>query len=316
MDEPEHLERSGHLDVTDGHAIWWAEFVADGPALRGGADIPVLCLHGGPGGATSVGDLRTAFAGTGRRLIVFDQRGCGRSRPNPSQDSFDRCLAGNTTNDLVDDAARVLASLGVNRVDLYGRSWGSTLAVLVAARFPDLIRRAIFASIFLGSWDIDWVDRGKFATMRPHVWEYWQSVVPADHRSDPVAHLHATVLDESAEESRRLEALQALVAGESAIGAASIGPIETEMVDIAGHLVYSHYMMERCFEPGIVEAAATLSVPASILHGAHDCLCPPSAAVELANAIPTDLLSLYWYEGSHALSVDGARWLRHLVSNV
>ena len=133
--------RSGMLRVSDVHEIYWEE--SGNPAGK-----PVVFLHGGPGGGTDA-RMRRFFDPTRYRIVLFDQRGCGKSRPHAN-------LEDNTTWDLVADIERIREHLGIDRWQVFGGSWGSTLALAYAETHPDRVTELVLRGIFLlRPWELD-----------------------------------------------------------------------------------------------------------------------------------------------------------------
>jgi len=133
---------SGHLDVGDGHAVYWE--VAGSPD-----GLPAIWLHGGPGAPASPGSRRN-FDPARYRAVIFDQRGCGRSRPLASDADAD--LPASTTGHLVADMERLRSHLGIDRWVVAGGSWGVTLALVYAQRHPERVPGMVLAAVTSGRW--------------------------------------------------------------------------------------------------------------------------------------------------------------------
>src|SRR4029079_14311557 len=133
---------TGHLDVGDGHSLYWE--------LCGNPDgKPVVFLHGGPGGGSSP-DHRRQFNPDKYKILVFDQRGCGKSTPYAS-------LEANTTWDLVGDIEKLRERLRIERWQVFGGSWGSTLALAYSETHPDRVAELVLRGVFLlRKQEIDW----------------------------------------------------------------------------------------------------------------------------------------------------------------
>jgi proline iminopeptidase len=146
--EPIEPYEQGMLDVGDGQLVYWEQ--CGNPAGR-----PMVFLHGGPGGGCSVGHRRIADA-TAFRLVLFDQRGCGRSRPHVAETGIG--LEHNTTEHLVADLERLREHLGIDRWLVFGASWGSSLGLAYAERFPERVAGLILGAVFLTRpADLDWL---------------------------------------------------------------------------------------------------------------------------------------------------------------
>ena len=160
---------SGYMVVGDGHSIYWEE--CGNP--KGKA---VVFVHGGPGGGTEA-KQRRFFDPRKYRIILFDQRGCGKSKPFASTKH-------NTTADLVEDIRRLLVHLGLKRVVLFGGSWGSSLALAYALKYPKTVSGLLFRGVFLCD-DEDLRDffEGGVANHFPEAYERFIRCVPKSHRS-------------------------------------------------------------------------------------------------------------------------------------
>lgn len=162
--------RTGMLQVDEVHSIYWEE--------SGNPDgVPVLFLHGGPGLGTDR-NCRTFFDPTFYRIILFDQRGCGKSTPN-------RCLTNNTTWDLVEDIHKLRHFLSIDRCLLFGGSWGSTLALAYAIRYPEKVSGMILRGVFLcRQQELDWFYREGASRLSPQAWRIFLSPIPPSKRTD------------------------------------------------------------------------------------------------------------------------------------
>ncbi|MGU3587045.1 alpha/beta fold hydrolase, partial [Rhodococcus sp. C26F] len=149
------------LDVGDGQQLYWE--VSGNPQGK-----PVVFLHGGPGGGTAP-QHRRFFDPAAYRIVLFDQRGCGRSQPHVA-DGAD--LSVNTTDHLVADIERLRTFLGVDRWMVFGGSWGSTLALAYAQRHPERVTELVLRGIFLlRRSEIDWYYNGGAGQLFPEAWE-------------------------------------------------------------------------------------------------------------------------------------------------
>jgi len=168
--------RYGMLDVGDGHCIYWE--------LCGNPDgKPAVFLHGGPGGGASPGHRRL-FDPARYNLLVFDQRGCGRSTPHASLDA-------NTTWHLVDDIERLRAMIGAERWLVFGGSWGSTLALAYAETHPDRTAALILRGIFtLRRSELLWYYQEGASWLFPDKWERFLAPIPVAERGDLMAAYH------------------------------------------------------------------------------------------------------------------------------
>ncbi len=164
--------RSGMLAVSSLHTIYWEE--SGNPK-----GIPAVFVHGGPGGGTDPAH-RGFFDPSRYRIILFDQRGCGRSTPHAE-------LRENTPWDLVADMERLRVFLGVERWLVFGGSWGSTLALAYAEAHPERALALVLRGIFLvRKWEIDWFYQRGCDAIFPDAWEAYSAAIPAEERHDMV----------------------------------------------------------------------------------------------------------------------------------
>lgn len=173
----------GHLQVDQVHDIYWEE--SGNPN-----GVPVLFLHGGPGVGTEKSN-RTFFDPNYYRIILFDQRGCGKSTPSG-------CLIDNTTWDLVEDINKLKELLLVDRFLIFGGSWGSTLALAYAIQYPENVSGLILRAVFLcRQQELDWFYKKGANTLSPKAWEIFTDCIPAEKTSDLIAAYHEDLHSES-----------------------------------------------------------------------------------------------------------------------
>jgi proline iminopeptidase len=263
---------SGWLDAGEGHRLYYEQ--CGQPAGQ-----PLLFLHGGPGSCCSPRHRRL-FDPARHRLVLFDQRGCGRSRPLGG-------TAANTSAHLVADIERLRAHLGIARWQVVGGSWGAALALAYAAAHPAACSALVLRAPFLGRQsDLDWFfrDARQFA---PQAWDQLQRQAPPAQRHDLLRWLHTGLQEDEAHAAlpyaQAWQAWEAALAGEAA--AAAPDPVAL----VARYRVQGHYLVHGCFwgtAPLLARAATLSSVPATILQGRLDLVCRPQAAWELHAALP------------------------------
>lgn len=164
---------SGHLDVGDGHQVYYE--VCGNPDGK-----PVIFVHGGPGGGIN-GTYRRLFDPAAYRIVLFDQRGCGNSTPHASLDA-------NTTWHLVADMERLREHLGVERWQVFGGSWGSTLSLAYAETHPERVTELVLRGIFLlRKLELAWYYDGGAAALFPDEWDKFCAPIAADERGDMIA---------------------------------------------------------------------------------------------------------------------------------
>ncbi|RMF40244.1 MAG: prolyl aminopeptidase [Alphaproteobacteria bacterium] len=291
--EPYRMHR---LKVGGGHVLHVEEC--------GNPDgAPVVVLHGGPGGGISPG-MRRFFDPRHYRVILFDQRGCGRSRPHAS-------VAHNTTWDLVADIERIREALGIDRWVVFGGSWGAALALIYAQTHPGPVRALVLRGIFLmTAAEIDWFYGGPAGAFWPERWERFVAPVPREERDDLIGAYHRRLFGPSHEEQLRFA--RTWVAWESGLAALDPGLGATR----SGSAEYArafarlevHYFINRGFlerDGQILEEMGRIAdIPGFIVQGRYDLICPPRSAWALHRAWPGSELSLVMGAG-HALSEPG-----------
>ena len=175
---------SGLLEVIDGHILYWE-------TVGNPAGTPAVYLHGGPGGGSTPGARRN-FDPSGFRAVLFDQRGCGRSRPLASGPDTD--LSTNTTAHLVADIEGLRAHLGIDRWVVLGVSWGVTLGLVYAQRHPERVIAMVLGAVTAGTRrETDWITRD-MRWVFPREWEQFAAAVPGAERDGDLAGAYARLL--------------------------------------------------------------------------------------------------------------------------
>ncbi len=268
------------LDVGNGHRIYVEE-----SGNRCG--IPIIFLHGGPGGSIDACHRRF-FNPDVYRAILFDQRGCGKSEPV-------RCLEHNTTEYLIADIETIRHRLGIDRWVLFGGSWGSTLALAYGQRFPKSILGLILRGVFLGQDDeTDWAFSRVARIFRPEIWQHMVSLLPDAERDDPIHSWGRRILDRDPAVARPAAwiwhdyegLLSCFDAGEKRMPI-SMAEAATRDGWPGSPLLEWHYMRHHFFlRPGqLLDRCSTLRhVPCFIVQGRYDLVCPPRSAFLLAQA--------------------------------
>ena len=273
-----------YFSVGDGHELYCEEC--------GNPDgIPILYLHGGPGIGCSE-DARRLFHPEKYRIILFDQRGSGRSKPQGS-------IHANTTPHLVLDMYRLLKKLHIDNVVLFGSSWGSTLALVFAINYPDLIRGMILHGIFLAEEkECEAYLTGQSVHSRfPEARARLLRNVPVHVRKNP-ADYYFTMMTSGNAHTRRIYAYEWAY---YAFSRARLVPLSDEQLRkkiVAGSMISSgtielHYLRNFYFlENGYIlrNAYRLASIPLSIIHGRYDDLCPVENAFRLHDALPASTL--------------------------
>ncbi|MGQ0840878.1 prolyl aminopeptidase [Actinokineospora sp.] len=273
----------GLLDVGDGNRVYWE--VCGNPDGK-----PAVVVHGGPGSGCGPGN-RDFFDPARYRLVLFDQRGCGRSTPHASDPATD--MRHNTTDHLIADMERLREHLGIERWLLSGSSWGSTLALAYAERFPHRVSEIVLTAVTTTRrYEIDWLYRG-VARWFPAQWERFRDHLPEADRADIVAG-YARLM-ESPDPDVRARAAIAWCAWEDAVVSLEPNgqacPYSDRPPDALLALVRicAHYFSHGAWldEGALLRDAGRLAgIPGILLHGRLDLSGPLDTAWELARAWP------------------------------
>lgn len=268
---------TGSLPLEAPHEMYWEQCgVADG--------VPVLFLHGGPGaGATQ--SNRRFFDPSHYRIVIYDQRGAGRSAPLGALD-------GNTTQNLVQDIEVLREHLGIERWIIFGGSWGSTLAIAYAEAHPDRCLALVLRGIFLcRPSEIDWFLYG-MGRFFPEIWNAFAGHLPPDQRNDLLANYYQRLIDP--DPAVHMPAAHAWSRYEGSCSTLLPSPdtvAEFGRDDMALGLarIEAHYFVNHIFLPpnALLENVDTLrAIPGYIVQGRYDVVCPVATADELAAAWP------------------------------
>jgi proline iminopeptidase len=295
---PVEPHASGMLEVGDGHRIYWE--VSGNPDGK-----PAVFLHGGPGsGCTPM--QRRLFDPAAYRIILFDQRGCGRSTPSVVEPDAD--FTANTTWHLVADMEALREHLEVGRWQLFGGSWGATLAMAYAQRYPERVSEVVLRGVFLlRERELDWMYRGGAGNLFPEAWASFASLVPS---GDVLAGYHRLVNDPDPDV--RARAAQAWSNWEGAAVALVPNPgLTATYADPAFAVPFArialHYFVHGGWlEPDqlVREAGKLAGIPGRIVQGRYDAVCPPVTAWELHQAWPDSTL-LMLPQAGHAVTDRG-----------
>jgi proline iminopeptidase len=272
--------QTGMLDVGDGHELYWE--------LSGNPDgKPVVFLHGGPGGASSP-EHRRQFNPEAYKILVFDQRGCGKSTPFAS-------LENNTTWHLVEDIERLRTDVAkVERWQAFGGSWGSTLALSYAQKYPERVTELVLRGIFLfQQYELDWLYKeGGASAVYPDKWDDFIAPIPEDERGDLLTAYRKRLTSD--DEALQLMAAQAFSTWEANTVTVLPRPEVIEEFSephkaIAISRIENHYMIHKGWleEGQLLDHAHRLhGIPGVIVQGRHDTCTPPKAAWQLKKAWP------------------------------
>lgn len=283
------------LGVGDGHRIYVEQCgAADG--------LPVIVLHGGPGGGCSPA-MRRYFDPDLYRIILFDQRGCGRSRPHAS-------VAANTTWHLVADIETIRETLGIDRWVVFGGSWGATLGLIYAQTHPDRVAYLALRGVFLMTQrELTWFYGGGAGQFFPDEWRRFSELVPAEERDDLIAAYRSRLF--SGDPMLETRFARAWASWENALasisneghGGDSPADYARAFARLENHYFSHAGWLER--DGQILEDVDVIAdIPGTIVQGRYDMICPPISAWRLAERWPQGELKLVGMAG-HALSEPG-----------
>ncbi len=283
------------LDVGEGHRIYVEQ-------CGNPQGIPVVVLHGGPGGGCSPA-MRRYFDPSVYRIVLFDQRGCGRSRPHASVEN-------NTTWHLVSDIEQIRETLGINRWIVFGGSWGATLALIYAQAHPGRVAHLVLRGVFLMTRaELDWFYGGGAGQFWPDLWAQFSAPIPEDERGDMIGAYHRRLFSgDVIEETRHArtwaawENALAAIEHEGGLGespadyARAFSRLENHYFHHAGFLERDGQILQ--------EMDRIAHLPGTIVQGRYDMICPPASAWKLAQSWPRAELRMIPMAG-HALSEPG-----------
>jgi proline iminopeptidase len=284
--------QTGFLPLSEGHTMYWEQ-------VGNPRGAPVLFLHGGPGaGAGTI--HRRFFDPAHWRVIIFDQRGAGRSRPLGS-------LAANTTPHLVDDIETLRRHLGVEKFLLFGGSWGSTLALAYAQAHPDRVSGCVLRGIFLGRQpEVDWFLHG-LAAIFPEAHAAFTGHLPEPERATLLAsYLQRLTHPDS---SIHMPAARAWSVYEGSCSTLLPSPetvagFAQDRTSLGLARIEAHYFVHNLFLPkgGLLAHMHRIAhIPADIVQGRYDMVCPPVSAFDLAANWPSARLTIIPDAGHSAL---------------
>ena len=290
---------SGFLPVDGRHRIYYEQ--CGNPQGK-----PVVILHGGPGAGCSA-KMRRFHDPSRYRIVLFDQRGSGRSTPHAD-------LVDNTTWDLVADIEALREHLGITRWQVFGGSWGSTLALAYAQAHPSRVIELVLRGIFmLRRWELEWFYQQGASRLFPDAWSHYLEAIPDVERGDLISAYHRRLT--SSDEATRLAAARAWSVWE-----ASTSLLIPDEAFIDGHKdahfalsfarIESHYFVHGGFfdvEDQLLRDAHRLKgIPGVIVHGRYDVVCPIQSAWDLHRAWPDSKLVISPTSGHSAFEVENA----------
>ncbi|HWU77221.1 MAG TPA: prolyl aminopeptidase [Rhodanobacter sp.] len=270
---------SGFLEVSTLHTLYWEQ--SGNPKGK-----PVVFLHGGPGGGTN-GKCRRFFDPAIYRIVLFDQRGCGRSTPHAE-------LTDNTTWDLVADIERVREHLGIDRWQVFGGSWGSTLALAYAQTHPDKVTELVLRGIFmLRRAELEWFYQSGCDKLYPDAWETYLNAIPQVEHGDLMSAYHRRLTSDDAK--TRTDAARAWSVWEGATSflwqdSSHIASSAEDEFALAFARIECHYFVNGGFfehdDHLLRNVDRIRQIPAVIVQGRYDVVCPLRSAWDLHRAWP------------------------------
>ena len=283
------------LDMGDGHRVYVEQ-------CGNPVGVPVLVLHGGPGGGCSPA-MRRYFDPAVYRVVLFDQRGCGRSRPHAS-------VVENTTWDLVADIEFIREILGIQSFITFGGSWGATLALVYAITHPDRVVQLVLRGVFLmTAAELSWFYGGGAGAFFPDLWARFVDPIPEAERGDLIAAYHRRLFSGNIAEEGEFGRIWA--AWENALASVHHdGPMGESPAEYARAFarLENHYFQHagflECDGWILREKHRIAHIPAVIVQGRYDMICPPVSSWKLAEGWKECELRIIPMAG-HALSEPG-----------
>ena len=283
------------FDTGDGHQIYVEECGTKGAR-------PVIVLHGGPGAGCRP-SMRRYFDPSKYHIILFDQRGCGRSRPVSS-------VKNNTTQHLIKDIEQIRSALGIERWMVFGGSWGATLGLLYAQAHPDRVTHMVLRGIFtMTRAELDWFYGGGAGGFWPDLWSKFESAIPAPERNDLIAAYHKRLFSGDLRTEMNFGKLwsewENSLASFRANGNGGYCPVDYARTFAR---IENHYFINGGFlrtDQQIYEDMHKIAhIPGYIIQGRYDFICPPHTAHRLSKLWPLSDLYMIPFAG-HAMSEPG-----------
>jgi proline iminopeptidase len=288
---------TGSLAVDGRHSLYFEE--CGNPDGK-----PAVFLHGGPGAGCNV-NMRRFHDPEAYRIILFDQRGCGRSTPHAD-------LTDNTTWDLVGDLEKLRRHLGIDRWQVFGGSWGSTLALAYAETHPERVTELVLRGIFmLRRWELEWFYQSGAHRLFPEAWQPYRDLIPETERGDFITAYHKRL--SSPDVAVRLAAAKAWSVWEGATSTlipepATIDSFEDPMFALSFACIENHYFVNKGFfevdDQLLRDADKIRHIPGVIVHGRYDVVCPVQNATDLHAVWPEAKLVISPASGHSAFEAE------------
>ncbi|KAG7579083.1 Alpha/beta hydrolase fold-1 [Arabidopsis thaliana x Arabidopsis arenosa] len=288
---------TGNLKVSDVHTLYWEQ--------SGKPDgHPVVFLHGGPGGGTAPGNRRV-FDPEFYRIILFDQRGAGKSTPHA-------CLEENTTWDLVNDIEKLREYLKIPEWLVFGGSWGSTLALAYSQSHPDKVTGLVLRGIFLlRKKEIDWFYEGGAAAIYPDAWEEFRDLIPENERGSLVDAYHKRLNSDDLETqyaAARAWTKWEMMTAYLRPNLENVQKAEDDKFSLAFARIENHYFVNKGFFPSdsylLDNVDKIRHIKTTIVQGRYDVCCPMMSAWDLHKAWPEAELKIV-YDAGHSANEPG-----------
>ena len=300
--------KSGYLKVSELHELYWEEVGNPNGA-------PVVFLHGGPG-AGFAPIHRRFFDPVFYRIILFDQRGAGKSRPTAE------CRE-NTTDDLVNDIEVLRVSLGIDKWLVFGGSWGSTLALAYAQKYPEFVSELVLRGIFMmRDKELQWFYQYGASEIYPEAWQRFINEIEENERSDLI-NAYRKIFNGNDEE-KKLSAAKAWSKWEGSASFITHNPsadkdsVNAEFA-LAFALIENHYFVNKGFldyENQLLDNIDLIRhIPAVIIQGRYDVVCPPTTAFELSSRWPEADLKIAPFSGHSAFEKETTKLLIEATDN-
>ncbi len=294
---PRELFNEGFLETGDGHRLYFAECGNPNGA-------PVLIVHGGPGGGCNPA-MRRFHDPQHYRVILLDQRGCGKSLPNAS-------IENNTTWHLVEDMERLRTQLGISRWQLFGGSWGSTLALAYAETYPERVASLVLRGIFLlRQSELVWFYQNGCSSLFPEAWDAFERVIPPEERGDMIRAYYKRLTDP--DPRIHIPAAEAWSVWEGTTLSLIEDPIRVRSFAnpsyaLAFARIECHYFINSGFFKAdgalLDEAHRLANIPGIIVHGRYDVVTPVRNAWDLKKVWPSAELRIV-PDAGHAMTEPG-----------
>lgn len=284
------------IDVGEGHKIYIEE--CGNPAGK-----PILVLHGGPGGGCSP-NMRRYFDPDCFRIILFDQRGCGKSRPHASVNE-------NTTWNLIADIEIIRKNLAIEKFIVFGGSWGAALSLIYAEKFPNHVAGLILRGLFtMTKKELNWVyTKDGAAKFLPEAWRNFESIIPLSERSNLIEAYHKRLFGNSPSDQAKFA--RAWTVWENSLASfKSFGASYNPSIEYAKAFarIENHYFINGCFldhdDQIIQDLHLIKEIPVILVQGRFDMICPPDTAENIHRLLPNSKLIMV-HEAGHSMSEPG-----------